>query len=184
MTSDEESYSRFLSGDPSAYDELLLRHGDGLVRFLNGYVHDLQDAEDLMIEAFARIMVKRPAIRPGCFKAYLYRTARNLATRFHGVKIRVPLFSLDELKGELADKKRLEDELQTRELSGTLQACLGRVDPKLREALWLVYGEGMSYAQAALVMGVSVKRIDHLLQRGKQVLRQELEKEGVTHAHG
>ena len=184
MNSDEESYSRFLAGDASAYDELLLRHGDGLVRFLNGYVHDLQDAEDLMIEAFARIMVKRPAIRPGCFKAYLYRTARNLATRFHGVKTRVPLFSLEDLKREIAGKERLEEELQTRELAKILQACLDRVDPELREALWLVYGEDMSYAQAALVMGVSAKRIDHLLQRGKQVLRQELEKEGVTHAHG
>jgi len=34
-----------------------------------------------------------------------------------------------------------------------------------------------------MVMGVSTKKIDHLLDRGKKRLRTELEKEGVSHAH-
>jgi len=33
------------------------------------------------------------------------------------------------------------------------------------------------------VLGIREKKLDYLLQRGKQVLRQELEKEGVTDAH-
>ncbi len=43
--------------------------------------------------------------------------------------------------------------------------------------------EDLSYRQASEVLNVSEKKIDHLLQRGKQALRQELEKEGVTDAH-
>ena len=58
-----------------------------------------------------------------------------------------------------------------------------RIDPELREALWLVYSEGLTYAEAASVMGVNAKRVDHLLSRGKKQMREELKKEGVLGAY-
>ena len=54
---DDELYSRFLAGDVPAYDDLLIRYGDNLTWYLYGYLHNLQDSEDLMIEAFARVMM-------------------------------------------------------------------------------------------------------------------------------
>jgi RNA polymerase sigma-70 factor (ECF subfamily) len=183
MKSDDELYRMYLSGDKSSYDELMLRYGDSLTYFLNGYLHNLQDAEDLMIESFARIMVKKPAIRPGCFKAYLYKTARNLATRFHGVKSRIEVFSLEGSDMEIGDFLSPEKKIQDGEHKKFLYQCLDRIDARLKEALWLVYLEKMSYAEAAKVMGVTTKRIDKLLQRGKEHLRKELKKEGITNAY-
>ena len=183
MRSDEEAYAGFLSGDVSAYDDLLARHGDNLVLYLYGYLRNWQDAEDMMIEAFARIIVKKPTIRRGSFKAYLFKTARNLASRFHTVRRRAEAFSLDDAEAELAGSTLWEQKLLDAERSRILHLCLGRIDPELREALWLVYFEEMSYRDAAGVMGCGVKRIDRLLQRGKTQLRRELEKEGITHAH-
>ena len=49
-----------------------------------------------------------------------------------------------------------------------------------REALYLTYFEGMSYAQAAEVMGKSVKQVTNLVYRGKERLRGLLEQEGIT----
>ena len=181
MTEDDSVlYERFLKGDDPSYDELMLRHGDGLVGFLTGFLRDVGDAEDLMIEAFARIMVKRPDIYKngtGSFKAYLYRTGRNLALRFAGN--RRECFSLEEVP-EPADASTPEILAERKERDRTLRLCLSRMDRKYREALWLVYCEGMSYAQTARVMGVSVKRVDKLLQTGKIRLREELAKEGIT----
>ena len=103
MDNDDELYRRFLSGDTLSYDELLIRYGDNLIFYLNGYLHNIQDAEDLMIEAFARIMAKKPSIREGCFKAYLFKTARNLASRFHSIFSRLQEFSLEDITAELPD---------------------------------------------------------------------------------
>ena len=50
------------------------------------------------------------------------------------------------------------------------------------QMLYLTYFEGMSYAQAAEVMGKSVKQITNLVYRGKESLRKLLEREGVTDA--
>ena len=64
-----------------------------------------------------------------------------------------------------------------------MRRCLDRIDPEPREALWLIFFEDMRYAQAAQVLGVNVKRIDHLLSRGKRLMKAELIKEGITDAN-
>lgn len=177
---DSVLYKRFLKGDDSSYDELMLRHGDALVYFLTGFLRNVRDAEDLMIEAFARIMAKRPDIYKngtGSFRAYLYKTGRNLAIRFAGN--RRECFSLDDMP-EPADTDTPEILAERKERDRTIRLCLSRMDRKYREALWLVYCEDMSYAQAAAVLGVTVKRVDKLLQTGKIRLREELAKEGIT----
>lgn len=181
---DGKLYESFRLGDTSAYDQLMIRHGDSLTLYLYGYLHDWHDAEDLMIEAFARIMVKRPRIADGCFKAYLYKTARNLAARFHARRTKFSQFSFEEYPGEFADHELIEEKLVESERVAALHACLGRIDPELREALWLIYFENMSYAEAASVMKVNAKRVDHLLSRGKKQMRLELEQEGLTGAFG
>ena len=81
MQSDHELYSLFLAGDTRAYDELMIRYGDSLTVYLNGYLHDWHDAEDLMIEAFARIMAKKPRIRRARPVAVRARTAARRSPR-------------------------------------------------------------------------------------------------------
>lgn len=181
---DEQLYSRFLAGDTASYDELMIRLGDRLIVYINAYLHDWHDSEDLMIEAFARIMVRRPAIRSGGFTAYLYWTARNLAARSHANTLRTKHFSLDSVSDELSDGKSLEERVIGTERRQALHRCLERIDTQIGEVLWLIYFEEMTYAQAASVMGVTPKRIDKLLQKGKEKLRAELEEEGITNAYG
>jgi RNA polymerase sigma factor (sigma-70 family) len=182
--SDDDLYHLFLHGEPSAYDALMLRYGNGIVLYLNGYLHDLHDSEDLMIETFARIMAKRPSIGQGNFKAYLYRTARNLASRFYATHNRMRTFSLDELNADPASSELLEDMLISDERHRILHLCLNRMDSSVREVLWLIYFENLSYAQAAKVMGITRKKIDNLLVKGKKLMREELGKEGIGHAYG
>lgn len=50
----------------------------------------------------------------------------------------------------------------------------------LPKTLYLTYFEGMSYLQAAEVMGKSVKQITNMVYRGKERLRGLLEREGIT----
>lgn len=180
MRSDYELYNSFRAGDNAAFDELVVRYGDDLLLFLNGFTRNLHDAEDLVIEAFARIMAKRPVIGEDKFKAYLFRTGRNLAIRFRKASRRLETFSMEELSREISDGTLPDDLIWDNQKNAILHECLKRIDPQQREALWLVYYEGMTYAQAAEVMGVKVKKIDKLLTAGKTVMRSELDKEGVT----
>ena len=56
------------------------------------------------------------------------------------------------------------------------------MQPDGTTVFYLPYPEGMSYQQAAEVMGKSEKQITDLIYRGKNSLRRHLEKEGIVHA--
>ena len=82
VISDEMAYREYLGGREESADILVDRYGDALTYYINGYIHDIHESEDLMIEAFARVFAKeRPIDGKGSFRAYLYKTARNLTIR-------------------------------------------------------------------------------------------------------
>ena len=180
MDRDEALYRLYLSGDESGLHDLMERYGDRLTLYLRSFCDSLDEAEELMVEAFARVCLARPALQSGGFRPYLYKTARHLAARAH--RRRSTTFSLEQLELDPESEQYLERTFVRDETHRTLRQCMDRLEPQLRESLWLIYFEDMHYAEAATVLGVRPKQLDHMLQRGKQLLRQEMEKEGVTDA--
>ena len=92
---DNELYRLYLSGDDAGLESLMERYGDALTLYIDGYLGDIHEAEDLMIEVFAYLLAKRPRIRDGAFKAYIYKAARHMALRCKSR--RRPVFSLEGL---------------------------------------------------------------------------------------
>lgn len=128
MISDETAYRRYLDGEEQAAELLVERYGDALTLYVHGYIRDLHEAEDLMIEAFSQLFAKeRPIGGEGSFRAYLYRTACNLAIR-HLRGRRLCLLRLDELDFEppgdvLADTQLLRGE-RSRQLYAALETLM------------------------------------------------------------
>ena len=173
-------YQRFLSGDDSGLQRLMERYGNSLTLYIDGYLHDIHEAEDLMIEAFAYFVAKRPRLRDNGFRAYLYKSARHLALRCLQKKRRKQLFSFDDREQEPESDVLLETLVQTDERNRILWRCMDELAPAYREALYLVYFEGMRHAEAAAVMRKTEKQIADLVYRGRASLRKTLEREGIT----
>ena len=173
MTCDESLYRQYLSGDDEGLNALMKKYGDPLTLYIDGYLHDVHEAEELMLDVFAYLFTKKPKIRDGGFKAYLYKAARHMALR-HKSK-RKHLFNLD---GQLL----AVEVIRTEERNRILHFCMDEMNPDYREVLYLTYFEDMSYAQAAEVTGKTVKQITNLVYRGKESLRRLLEREGITNA--
>lgn len=170
MVSDETAYRKYLAGDEAAAQLLVERYGDALTLYINGVLGDIHEAEDLMIEAFAHIFARERPIQDGCFKAYLYKTGRNLALR---CKTRRRFFLPLEA---LAETGSLQNEQHQQ-----LYAALGKLKKEYRETLFLVYFEELSYRQAAQVLGRTEQQVTNLVYRGKQQLKQLLEQEGYQY---
>ena len=182
MISDETAYRRYLDGEQKAADLLVERYGDALTLYINGYIKDIHEAEDLMIEAFSQLFAKeRPIEGVGSFKAYLYKTARHLALR-HKQKHRLAFLCLDELDFEPQSNTLIDTDLLRSERDRQLYDALEKLKAEYREALYLVYFEDMSYRDAATVMNKSESQITKLIYRGKQSLKVILEQEGFTYA--
>lgn len=177
--SDERLFERLVDGDQECLRPLMERYGDACTLYVNGYVRDINYAEDIMIEAFSRMLAKHPRLRKGGFKPYLYKTARNLALRH--ITLRNRFMSVEDLDAEPGSLEEVEKSILREERDRVLYHCLEKISPNYREALYLVYIEGMSYEKAGLIMRKTRKQVDHLVERGKKAMKPLLVEEGISY---
>ena len=178
-SSNEQLWNQFRDGDESCLRELIERHRNPLVLYINSYIHDISDAEGLMIEAFARIVARNPLIEENCFKQYLYKTGRNLALRYVRKHRWQMCFGLEEAE-EAESKVHPERLIQSQERNQLLSLCMQKLRKEHREVLILLYYEGMNYMEAAKRMCKTAKQVDNLAYQGRKALRLLLEREGIT----
>lgn len=180
VNDDEALYRSSVRGDQAAAEKLVERYGDALTFYVNGYIHDIHDAEDIMIDAFAQMFVKmRPVGRAGSFRAYIYKTARNLAVRHK--KGRHIFMNIDDVGLELEDEDKTDVRIVKSERDRQLYGAIERLKAEYQEVLYLIYFEDMSYREAGAVMGKSESQITKLVYRGRQRLKDILEKEGFVY---
>ena len=176
---DELLYRRFLSeGNEGDFRVLLERHRESLTLFLYGFVHSMEDAEDLMLDAFAEAAADADFSGKSTFKTWLFAIGKKLA-RMHLRKRRsVPR------NEEPADETEAPPELELlrQERDRQLYQALRRLKDEYRQILFLLYFEQMTHEEAGRVMGKSRKQTYNLAERGKKALRAELERMGFDDA--
>lgn len=177
---DEQLYNSFLQNKNNEdLRELLERHRNNLTLFLFGIVHDMEDAEELMLDSFAVLVSGSPGfLGKSSFKTWLFSVGRNLALK-HLRKKRpmVPLQDAGE-GNQLSINEVPESGLIKNETYMQLYAAMERLNPDYREILQLIYFEEMSLDEAAAVMKKTKKQVYNLSTRSRQALKDELERMG------
>ena len=162
MDNGASSYHRFLEGDREGITELVDVYYDGLVLFLNTWLNNLHDAEDMAEETLVVLTTRKPE-----FTGQFLRKNRRTVT--------VPPEDMTKLAESEQDAAR---DFFADEEKQALHRCLVRLRPEYRRILWLRYFESMSAKEAAGVMGKSVHSVNHLTERARDALRAEMNKEG------
>lgn len=162
------------AGDESAFNNLVRTYWGPVVAYVSPVVDDVDIARDIAQQTFWRIWERRGNWHGGSVRAYIFRVARNL--------------SLDELRcGQARHRAELRsdiiegkappiplDLLEKRELIGRVDEHIQDLSPRRREALTLVYRQGLSYREAACIMNVSVKTIGNQLTVALGELRERM----------
>lgn len=179
---DNTSYLRYLAGDDSAFEEILINYRDGLMLYLCTLVHDLNTAEELCEEVFVKLAVRRPGFREKAqFKTWLYTIGRNCAISYLRKKALLRETSMQELPENLEQKISLEQSYYLSERRLAVHHALGALKTDYKDVLSLVYLEGFSNKQAAHIMHKTRRQIENLLYRAKNSLRKQLLKEGFVY---
>ena len=176
---DEIIYDRFLSErDEDDLRILLERYRDPLMFFIFGYVHSVEDAEELMMDSFAEIAAGRTFFSGrSSFKTWLYAIARNKA-RMHLRKRRPVTLPIDQLPESEDTAYNPEAQFLQDERSIQLHRAMMKLDPEAQHALHLIYFEDMSYDELAQVLGKSRRQTYRLADRYRNQLKKILESEG------
>ena len=179
IETDELIYRPFLAEhQEDDFRVLLERHREGMVLFLYGYVHSMEDAEDLMLDAFAEAAAGAHFSGKSTFRTWLFAIGKKLALRH----LRRHRFAsgYQTLPDETAQQPELD--ILREERSRQLYQALSRLKEEYRQVLILLYFEEMSHDEAALVMGKTRKQIYNLAERGRKALKDQLERMGFDHA--
>jgi len=171
--SDAELIASVLAGHSDAFDALVDRYYEACARFSVRMLGNRQDAEDAMQEAFLRAYrslaryQERDAFRPWLFRI-LVNQCRTLARR----RTRRELRFVSNPDALLHAKDEKEDAFDVRD---ALQNALSALEPILKEALLLKYGEGLDYREMAAATGASVPALKMRVKRACDAMRPRLE---------
>jgi len=181
MDNGAECYSRFLSGDQDAIEEIIKDYKDGLVFYLCNIVGDIHRAEELTIDTFIKLFYDQPKFKGKCaFKTWLFAIGRNTAIDYIRKNKRISEVSIDDAL-DISDGKSLEREYIRDEDRFRLRQTINKLKPEYRQVMYLTCFEGFDTSEAAQIMGKSNKQIIDLLYRAKAALKKEIEKEGYQY---
>lgn len=176
------SWCRYLDGDDSGIVSLVEEYKDGLILYLCGVCGNITTAEELMIDTFAKLAIKKPAFKGrSSFKTWLYAIAHNVAVDHIRRESRIRAVPESECSEMESDGESLFSSYIKEERRIIVHQAMQRLNPDYRQVLWLVYFEGLSNGDAALIMKKSHRQIENLLYRAKGALKSELEKEGFVY---
>jgi RNA polymerase sigma-70 factor (ECF subfamily) len=145
-----------------------------------------QDAEDLVQEIFARLVDKGPAAEDSeRLGAWLYRVARNVVTDYYrrrAARREVPsplAFDAEESPAfGMESEDEAGDATSNAVLRGHVSECvrafLARLEPQYAQALALVEFDGLTQAEAAERVGLSLSGMKSRIQRARGLLFAEL----------
>ncbi len=174
-------YKRFLEGQESAFDEIMELLFHRLVFFIDRYVQDPYEAEDLAIETMTELVVHPKKYRfTVSLKTYLFLLGKSKALDHLRKKNRRRTDPVASLKDSAEQGTSLEDQLQLQEQQRLVHEALAKIPQEMSAVLHLIYFEDLTYEEAAKVMKKTPKQVDNLVYRGKKELRQILGKEAIV----
>jgi RNA polymerase sigma-70 factor (ECF subfamily) len=148
---------RFLEGERWAFDALMTAHAPQAHRVALGMLGDLDQADDVVQEAFIRAHRALPRFEfRSSFRTWLHRIVVNLCISRIRRARRVSLVPL----GGLAQRLRARTvqparELELRDLGERIEAAVIALPPKQRAVFVMRQQEGLSYVEIASILGLS-----------------------------
>jgi RNA polymerase sigma-70 factor (ECF subfamily) len=174
---------RALDGDQNSYAELYDRFAASLYRLCYSLLMNEQDAEDILQESFLYAFknLHRFDSRKASLKTWLYTIAvsrcRNTYRRKRFLTVDITEWLGLELKAPPSEAP--EAAVIRRDASDSISKALLDLSPRLREAIVLRYGQGMTYREISEVMGCPQKTAESRVRLGHQRLRQSLQPVGL-----
>jgi len=184
--SDENLIAAHLKGDPTAFRELVCRHGDGVLGYLCHMTGNRDQAEDLFQETFKRVHEKAHTFRGEGFKSWLFTIATRVTIDGARRRKRRVAVSLNQERdcdetgdsqlATVADEKATDpaDEMVRQEQKEQVRRAIESLPTGQRATLVLAYYQQLSYREVAEVLGCSVGTVKTQMSRALATLAQRL----------
>ena len=170
--------------DPEAFERLTMPHLTDVARFARSLTRDLVRADDLVQETYLQALRGWHTFHAGadprrwlfaiCHNAFL-RTVRTEARYVDAPDDDAELESLATAVAHWhAQRNGVAERVEQMDLGAAIDRALGTLPEHFRAVITLVDVEGLSYEEAAMVVGVPIGTVRSRLFRGRRLLQDEL----------
>ncbi|MBO6716484.1 MAG: RNA polymerase sigma factor [Rhizobiaceae bacterium] len=168
---DGELAARASEGDRSAFGALVERHYDFVYRVAFRFAGQRGEAEDIAQEVCARLGRSIRSYRGGsAFTTWLYAIVANASRDFLRGRAREASRAEAYRVHALIDGEANETDADN-DPAEALWAAVRQLPDKQCQAVTLVYGEGLSHAQAAELMAVAEPTVSWHIHEAKKRLK-------------
>ena len=177
---DRQNYEAYCRGDDDGLARIISDYKDSLIFFLRTFTGDIHTAEDAAEETFVKLAVKKPRYNgKASFKTWLYKIASNTAIDLLRKK-RLKTLPLEdaELSSDEAD---LEESYIRKAKKIAVHRAMRELPEDYQRILWLVYFEGLSLKDAAVLMDRSEHAAQALVSRARQRMKEVLDQKGFKY---
>lgn len=176
---DVDLYNNFLSGNDTAFDEIVDRHRKNLILFINKYVHDLEISEDLAQDTFVYVLIHRKEYDfKYSLKTYLYTIAKCRACNYIRNQKRIIKFDEAYIQ-EQEELGQIEDNLLREEEKIRVQKAITKLKSEYQSVIFLRYIEEFSYTEICKILNKNMSQVKVLIHRARKSLEKILRKEGL-----
>jgi RNA polymerase sigma-70 factor (ECF subfamily) len=183
QNTDQALVERVQRGDKKAFDLLVLKYQQRIMKVLSRYVRDPSEVQDLAQEAFIKAYRALPKFRgDSAFYTWLYRIAINTAKNFVVAQGRRPpnddieATEAEQYEGESALKDYASPERETLrdEIRETVFKAIDALPEDLKTAITLRELEGMSYEEIAEAMDCPIGTVRSRIFRAREAIDNQL----------
>lgn len=141
-------------------------YGNSILRAAYAYLHNRNDAEDVLQDTFVQFLRTKPVFESKAHeKAWLLRVAINLSKN----KLNSAWYKRTDALSEAYPCADLEDEL------ACVWDAVRALPPKYREPIHLFYHEGYSTSEIAAILHIKEATVRSILHRGRGMLKELLQ---------
>jgi len=178
-TVDQELVARVQKGDKKAFDVLVIKYQQKVIKLVMRFVRDPVEAQDVSQEAFIKAYRALPKFRgDSAFYTWLYRIAINTAKNHLVAQGRRPpnddidATEAEQYEGAMALKEHATPEhmLLKDELQNTVFKAIEDLPEDLRTAITLREIEGLSYDEIAQAMNCPVGTVRSRIFRAREAI--------------
>jgi len=169
-----QAVARAKQGDPEGLHYLYVRYADDVLRYVNSFVRDHHEAEDITQNVFAKLItaIKKYEQREVPFDAWILRVSRNAALDHLRAKRAIPTEDVRQV-----DVGRAQTGLDR---GRALRQALEDLPEDQREVLVLRHIVGLSPVEIAGALDRTESSVHGLHHRGRRSLRASLVELGAA----
>lgn len=163
-------------GDEQAFEHIFRAYYVRLVSFATTNVGSQAMAEELVQEIFLQIWARREEWTvERSLAAYLFRAVRNRVVNARRSLRLESAYSSDAVHAiELEESTPADGRLREAEIGAALAHALALLPERPRQVFLLSRRQGLSYAEIATVLGISLKTVEMHMSRALVQLRSSL----------